>query len=143
MALRHRDFLALGRLAAACADEKKALDIMVLDVGRLSSVSEFFVLASVESQPQLQAVYQSIRDRVDEIFGLSPLRRDGVGSAQWLVLDYGGVVVHLFHKNAREFYGLERLWEGSKTVEWREKRVAAKRARPKTRPGKARHRRTP
>ncbi len=117
MTLRPKDFLALGRLAARCADDKKAIDVRLLDVRRLTSVADYFLLASALSQTQLQAVYDHIADEIKKEFGQHLLHREGVGSAHWTVLDYGGLVVHLFHQNSRGFYDLERLWEGAKLVE--------------------------
>lgn len=118
MTLRPRDFLALGRMAALRAEDKKAKDVVLLDVRRLTGLADFFLLASVESQPQLQAVHSHVMEAIELNYGLSPLHRDGLGSPQWVVLDYGGLVVHLFHQSAREFYGLERLWEGARTVDF-------------------------
>lgn len=117
MTLRPKDFLALGRLAARCVDDKKALDIRLLDVRRLTSVADYFLLASAESHTQLQAVYDHVADEIKKEFGLQLLHREGVGSSHWTILDYGGLVVHLFHRNARQFYDLERLWEGAKLVD--------------------------
>lgn len=128
-------FLAVGRLAARCADDKKADRVSLMDVRKVSSVSDYVVLASAESQPQLQAIYSHIVDTVKESHGLFPLHRDGIGSPQWAVVDYGGVLIHLFHRNARDFYSLERLWEGAKPIAWEPKPAPAKRPA-RARPGK-------
>ena len=90
----------------------------LLNVGKVTGLADYFVVASVDSQPQLTAVQDHVVKTLKETFGLSPLHRDGVGSSQWTVLDYGGTVIHLLHQNARAFYGLERLWEGSRPVAW-------------------------
>jgi ribosome-associated protein len=115
---RGPDFAAAGRLAAACASDKKARDILLLDVRRFSSLADFYLLATVDSSPQLQAALDHVEDTLREDRDLRPLRRDGRGSAQWAVLDYGGLVVHVLHAAARQFYGLERLWEGARAVTW-------------------------
>jgi len=135
--LRRKDFLALARLAARCADEKKAEDVTLLDLSKTAGMADYFLLASVESQPQMQAVYDHIMRHVRDDYGLVPLHRDGIGSPQWTVVDYGGLVVHLFHQSAREFYGLERLWGDAKLLEWREKPKPAKISRHRTRTTKS------
>jgi ribosome-associated protein len=134
MTLRARDFLELARLSARCADDKKAQDVAVLAVGKVTGLADYFVLASVDSQPQLAAVQDHVAKSIKEVFGLSPLHRDGVGSGQWTVLDYGGTVVHLFRRDARAFYGLERLWEGARAVEW--KAAPPKKRAPRKKPAR-------
>ena len=118
MTLRTHDFLSLARLAAHCCSDKKAEDIRLLDVRRISGLADFYLMASVTSSPHLQAVQEHIDRHVKQEYGVDPLHRDGVSSAQWAVLDYGGVVIHVMHNAARSFYGLERLWEGARVVQW-------------------------
>lgn len=118
MTLKTKNFMEAARFAAVCCDDKKALDILVADVTRLLSLADFYVLATVESSTQLQALQDHIDFRVKQEFGINPVRQDGSGSSQWRVMDYGGFVVHIMHRTAREFYGLERLWEGARPVEW-------------------------
>ncbi|HMX94375.1 MAG TPA: ribosome silencing factor [Elusimicrobiota bacterium] len=123
-----RRFLAAARLAARGADDKKARDIRPWDVRRLSGAADFYVVATCDSNPQIQAAEDAIEESLKEK-GLRPLRREGRGSAPWRVLDFGGLVVHLLTESARLFYGLERLWEGAKSMPWAE-RAARASARP-------------
>lgn len=118
MTITDRRFLNVARLAAKLADEKKGEDILLLDVRRNSTLTQFILLATVESHPQMQAIINHVIEQMRENYDLRPLHRDGVGSPQWTVIDYGGLVMHLFHKNARAFYGLERLWEDARRVKW-------------------------
>lgn len=113
-----KNFLAVGKAAARLADDKKAADITLLDVRRISSVADCYLLATAESTPQMQALQDHIDAKLKEQFRVDPLRRDGRGSSAWSVLDYGGLVVHLMNPSSRQFYDLERLWEGAKRVEW-------------------------
>lgn len=111
-----RRFLEIGRAAARWCDEKKAQDVLLLDVRKSSDLADFYVLATADSAPQLHAVQDHVAHRVKEDFGLNTLRQDA--SPQWSVLDYGGVVVHVMHRSARDFYALERLWESAKLMDW-------------------------
>ena len=110
-------FRAVAKTASAAADDKKARNIRVYDTGGSSGVADYFLLATVDSAPQMNAVEEEIDRRVKTDHGLYPLRRDGRGSRQWQVLDYGGLVVHLMTETARVFYGLERLWEHARSLE--------------------------
>lgn len=90
-------------------DEKKATDIRVIRIGDISVIADYFVIAGATSTTQVK----SLSDEVDYKLGLlgeNPLRSEGYQSANWIVLDYGDVVVHTFHKETREFYSLEKLW---------------------------------
>ncbi len=110
-------FLSAARAAARAADDKKALDVRVYDLRRSSALTDFCLVATVESSPQMAAVEDEIARRLSDE-GLAPLRRDGSPRAPWRVVDFGGLVVHLMDARARAFYGLERLWESARSVPW-------------------------
>jgi ribosome-associated protein len=110
-------FRDVAKTASAAADDKKARNIRIYDTAGSSGVADYFLLATVDSAPQMNAVQEEIDRCVKTAHGLDPLRRDGRGSAQWQVLDYGGLVVHLMTENARVFYGLERLWEHARALD--------------------------
>ncbi|MEO6848814.1 MAG: ribosome silencing factor [Chthoniobacterales bacterium] len=108
-----------------CADaavEKKAEDITILDMRGLSSFTDYFVICSGASDPQLKAIATSIRENMRERFGAKPIYEDGFPSSQWIVLDYGDVLVHIFHKDKRGYYGLENLWSDAKVIPYTEKK---------------------
>lgn len=109
-------FRAAVRTAAAAADDKKARNIQIHDAQGSSSIADFFLLATVDSPPQMAAVEEEIDRRVKGEHGLDPVRRDGRSSQFWHVLDYGGFVVHVMTEKARIFYGLERLWEHTRAL---------------------------
>ncbi len=107
----------LARACAAAADDKKAEDLVVLDMGGISSFTDFFVICSAGSEPQLKAIAAAIREQAREKLGRKPLSEDGFPASQWVVLDYGDVIVHLFHTDKREYYGLENLWRDARPLE--------------------------
>ena len=91
------------------ASDKKASDIVLLRTADVTTMADYFVIASGRSERQVQALSQAIVDELrDE--GIRPLGIEGQSSARWVLLDYGSVIVHLFAPEEREYYGLERLW---------------------------------
>ena len=101
------------KLALICrewADNKKAEDIVILDVRELSSVTDYFVIASGSSEPHLRAIVEEITDKGREAKGLRPRAVDGTASGGWVVLDYFEVIVHIMRQDVRERYDLETLW---------------------------------
>jgi ribosome-associated protein len=101
---------ALVRLCAEGALDKKAEDIVVLDMRKISSFTDFFLIVSGTSEPQLKAIAGSIREKVRSATGLRPIAEDGFPISQWVIIDYGSVIIHIFHKDKRDLYGLESLW---------------------------------
>jgi ribosome-associated protein len=92
------------------AADKKAENIVILDLRGISSFTDFFVIGSGTSEPHLKAIVNGIREGVREQTGISPLASEGSLISQWLVMDYSDVLVHIFHDRKREFYALENLW---------------------------------
>jgi ribosome-associated protein len=103
------DSKKLAQLCRELADNKKAEDILVLEVRDLSSVTDYFVLASGSSEPHLRAISEEIIDQLEE-FGVSPRARDGTISGGWVVLDFFDVIVHIMRREVRDRYDLETLW---------------------------------
>ena len=103
-------------LVAKALDDKKAQDIKVLDIGSLTSIGDYFVIASGTSVPQVKALCDEVDEKLSAQ-GEEPRRREGYQTAAWVLLDYSDVVVHLFLKDTREFYGLERLWADAVELE--------------------------
>ena len=95
--------------------DKKALDVQILHVGPLTSVADYLVIGSAESDRQTRA----IADHVGDVLtgkGDRPLSVEGTASGQWVLMDFGDVVAHIFRQDAREHYALERLWSDAKAV---------------------------
>lgn len=105
------------KLAIACAEEKKASDIVALDLREIASFTEFFVIVSGANQRQVQAVADEIDEQLKKQLNQRVIRAEGYNSGEWILLDYGDFIVHIFEKKAREFYDLERLWRDAKKVE--------------------------
>jgi len=97
--------LTCARLAAA----KKASDLVVMDVSRLTSIADFFVICNGRSDRQVQSIAQAIEEHLGEL-GLRPLAVEGYQRGQWVLMDFNDVVVHIFYTPVREFYDLDRLW---------------------------------
>jgi ribosome-associated protein len=108
----------MARAAAEYADNKKASDILIMDLRGLSTVTDYMVLCSVDSLPQLRAVRDEVWTEFAEKHQLKPLVADTNMDSLWLVLHYGDVMVHIFHKEKRAFYSLEELWSDAPRVDW-------------------------
>ncbi|MDI9259357.1 ribosome silencing factor [Alicyclobacillus sendaiensis] len=102
------------RAATACLD-KKATDVVVMNVQELTPVADYFVICSASSRPQVEAVARAVRDDLAEL-GVTCRGIEGLDEARWVLLDFGDVVVHVFRPEEREFYHLERLWGDAKWV---------------------------
>ena len=100
---------------AALAAERKALDITVLELGGVSSVTDYFVICSGRSLVHVQSIAERILEGLREV-GERPIAREGIENGQWALLDYGDVVVHVFQPETRALYDLERLW--SRAPRW-------------------------
>jgi len=106
----------LARACAAAALDKKAEDVVVLDMRGISGFTDFFLICSATSEPQLKAVASSIREQLRDLCGRRPISEDGFPTSQWIVIDYGEVIVHLFHTEKRAFYRLEDLWNDARRI---------------------------
>lgn len=100
----------LAQLCSEFADNKKAENITVLDVRKVSSVTDYFVVASGTSEPHLRAIVGEITDQLREHHDLRPTRTDGNTGGAWVVLDFFDVIVHIMRADVRERYDLESLW---------------------------------
>ncbi len=105
------------QLAIKSADEKKALNMLALDLREIASFTEFFFIASGTNQRQVQAIADEITEQLKKEHRRRAIRIEGYNKAEWTLLDYGDFVIHLFDKEAREFYDLERLWLDARRVE--------------------------
>ena len=92
----------------AC-DSKRGTDIEVIDLKGKSSVADFFVIASGGSSNQVSAIAEEVEDKMSEV-GIEPYNAEGKNSRRWIIIDYSDIIVHVFHKEEREYYNLERLW---------------------------------
>jgi ribosome-associated protein len=105
------------RLAVEAAQEKKAAGITVLDLTAAGAFTDYFVVCTGFSTPQVQAICTEIEEQLHKNLGRSPEHREGYRSAEWALLDFGGFVVHVFSEQARRYYDLERLWRMAPKLE--------------------------
>jgi ribosome-associated protein len=103
----------LARRCAELALSKKAKDVVMLDIRELTDMSDFFVVCNGDSDTQVRAIADAIADGLAEQ-GIKPYRTEGWQGSQWIILDFVEVVVHVFYKETREFYKIERLWADAK-----------------------------
>ncbi len=111
--------LDLAKVAAAAADEKLGTDVIVLDVGNVLSITGFFVVASAGNTRQVRTIADEVEKQVKEKLGRTPGRTEGISEGQWVLLDYGDVVMHVFSEDTRRFYEIERLYSDVPKVDWR------------------------
>jgi len=105
------------RLAVEAAQEKKASTITVLDLSGLGAFTEYFVICTGFSTPQVQAICSAVEERLHKNLRRSPEHREGERSAEWALLDFGSFIVHVFGEQARRYYDLERLWRSAAKLE--------------------------
>ncbi len=102
--------------AVRAAESKKATDIKVLDLTGITSFADFFVICTGANQRQIQAISDEVNLQLKQA-GELPISVEGYNQADWVLADYGDLLVHIFSPKAREYYDLERLWRSAKTVE--------------------------
>ena len=116
----------LALLCRELADNKKAEEIVVLDVRKLSSVTDYFVICSGSSEPHLRAIVEEIEDTLRKDYGIRPRAADGATGGGWVVMDFFDVIVHVMHPDVRKKYDLEALWSDAAPV-----RPPARKRKPK------------
>lgn len=108
--------LTLAKLCREIALDKKALDPVIIDLRSVSSMTDFFVICTVQSEPQLKAVANALEKTLKDQYQIRPHAIDGFPASQWIVADYGDVLVHVFHESKRQLYALEELWGDAPVV---------------------------
>jgi ribosome-associated protein len=106
------------QLAARVADEKKATDVVILNVGDLVGITDYFVICSASNRRLVLTVAEEVEQQVKSAGGPAPISVEGLGEATWVLIDFGSFVVHVFGQEAREFYDLERLWRDAPRLNW-------------------------
>ena len=105
----------LARAAVDIASDKKASDILLLDIREVTTFADYFVICSGNNPRQIQAIADALEEDLEKQ-GARALHREGIAEAGWILLDFGDVIVHIFGTKEREYYRLERLWSEAKTV---------------------------
>jgi ribosome-associated protein len=104
-------------VAVRAAESKKATDIQVLDLRGVTSFADFFVIATGANSRQVEAISDEVGLQLKQRAGELPVGIEGYSQAEWVLADYGDLLVHIFSPKAREYYSLERLWRSAKTIE--------------------------
>ena len=107
----------IARKAAQLAEQKKGLDIVIYDLQGLSDVTDYFVIVTAQSKLQSRAVVNAVEKGLKEL-GVRKMGREGDHDSQWVLIDYGSTVVHVFSASLREYYSLESLWGDAPRVKW-------------------------
>ncbi len=113
------DALELARTAARIADEEHGVDVLVLEVGDVLAITEYFVIVSASNRRLVRALVGEIETQSRAITGRSPRWVEGVHEHQWVLIDYGDVVIHVFLAEVRQFYEIERLYRDVPSIDWR------------------------
>ena len=108
--------LQFARLCVEAAEDKKAVDPCILDLRDISTITDYLVICSAQSEPQLKAIANGVEQALKEKLGRHPLAIDGFPTSQWIVMDYGDVMFHIFHEAKRPVYALEDLWSDAPQV---------------------------
>lgn len=108
----------LARTIAEAADERKGNEIVLLKVGDVTVIADYFVLVTGYSKVQVRAIARSIEDAVEEKLGRRPLRSEGFSESTWILEDYGDVIVHVLMPQEREYYDLEAFWGHAERIEF-------------------------
>jgi ribosome-associated protein len=109
------------RAAINAAQDKQAADVVLLDLAGLGAFTDYFLVCTGFSSPQVAAICDEIEEQLERI-GTRRLHREGKAGSDWMLLDFGGLVVHVFTERARHFYDLERLWRAAVRTEFKESR---------------------
>lgn len=102
-------------IACNAAENKKAKDIKVLDIKDISPIADYFIICSGNSSTQVKAISDEIEDKLAEN-GFTINHKEGYDTARWILLDFGDIIIHVFHNEDREFYDIERLWADAEVV---------------------------
>ena len=114
------DAESVAKIAARAADDKQGTNIVVLNVGDVLAITEMFVIVSASNSRQLRTIANEITAKIREESDRPLLRSEGMAEQQWVLLDYGDVVVHIFSEEIREFYEIERLYQDVPVIDWRQ-----------------------
>lgn len=103
------DTQSLKEKTVEALESKKAKDINVIDINNVSTLGDYFIICNGTSTTHIKSLSDEVETKLEEL-GIRPLHKEGYESARWILLDYGSIVVHIFHEEDRAFYNLERLW---------------------------------
>lgn len=112
-----KDFLQIAKDAAQALDLKFGKEITVLDISNISTIADFFIITSASSPNQMQAMIEGVEEAMAK-HGVRIHHIEGQQRADWILMDYGDFIIHMFNEESRVFYDLERTWRDSTVVDW-------------------------
>ena len=104
------DARELAKLAVEALEDRKAIDVKVIDIEKISTLADYFIIASGSNRNQVQAMADNVEETLERRAGVRPKSIEGYQSANWILMDYGDIVLHLFDQENRLFYDIERIW---------------------------------
>lgn len=110
------DSLNTAQSIVKILDDKKAINIKVLDIRELTTMADYFIVCSGNSTTQIKAIADEVNEEMSKE-GITPIGREGFATASWVLIDYGDVIVHVFNHESRDFYSIEHLWADAKEVD--------------------------
>ena len=113
----HSAFKEQALVAARAIDEKKGTDIVIQDVSDLLNVTDYFVICTVANNRRVDAIAEEVEEQLFKDFGIKPVSIEGLDESEWVLMDYGPIVVHIFQPGPRDYYRLEQLWDAAPTVD--------------------------
>lgn len=105
-----------AKIAVEAMEEKKAIDIRVIDICEISTLADYFIIANGNNVSQVHAISEFVEEKLGKQ-GLHPKQIEGYETANWILMDYGDLIIHIFDKENRLFYNLERVWKDGKQIE--------------------------
>ena len=105
-----------AKIAVAALKDKQGTDITLLRTEELTVLADYFIICTANSTPHVRTLYDEVDKKLSEV-GYNPIRREGLRNSNWLLLDFGSLVVHIFQKETRAFYNLERLWSDAQEID--------------------------
>ena len=106
----------IARMACEAMEDKKAQDIKIIEIGNISTLADYFIIASGTNRSQVQAMADNVNETLGRA-GIEPKQMEGYQNANWILMDYRDVVIHIFDEENRLFYDLERIWRDGKVIE--------------------------
>lgn len=107
----------LASVISRILDTRKAESIAVLDISKVSVLSDYFVICSADTTTQVRALTSYVREKIKELYNRLPVREETDQKGRWNLIDYGEVIVHILHKEEREFYAIEKFWSHACTID--------------------------
>jgi ribosome-associated protein len=111
------DFLQVAKDAANALDQKFGKDIKILNIGSISTITDYFIITEASNPNQVQAMVSGVEEALDK-HKMSVRHIEGMQRSDWVLMDYGDIIVHIFNSESRAFYDLERTWNDAPQVEW-------------------------